>query len=97
MTATFRPIEDCRTGGCTTDPTSTRAGRHRLQAVERNPVATSTKTRKSPECTGAGRLNRPEQHARCAGDTELRLPTVPAEWPPVLTYRCGCTCHTNQG
>ena len=57
-------------------------------------TAAAAKTPKSVECTGAVQLGWPDQHARCAGNTELRLPTVPVCWPPVQTYRCGCTCHS---
>lgn len=45
----------------------------------------------SPECTGAEQLDWPEMHARCAGNSAIRIPGVPV---PVLTYTCGCTCHT---
>lgn len=44
----------------------------------------------SAECTGARQLDWPEMHARCAGNSVLRVPGVPV---PVLTYTCGCTCH----
>jgi hypothetical protein len=57
-------------------------------------MAETTRTRAvpdSPECTGAKQMNWPEMHRRCAGNSVLRIPGV---YAPVLTYSCGCTCHT---
>jgi len=45
----------------------------------------------SAECTGAVRLDLPQMHARCAGNSTVRVPGVHV---PVLTYACGCDCHT---
>lgn len=56
------------------------------------PAAREKKAPASAECTGAVQLDWPEMHRRCAGNTTIRIPSVPI---PVLTYRCGCTCHTD--
>lgn len=61
-------------------------------------MAENTRTRVraavSAECTGAVQLDWPEMHARCAGNSTIRIPGVHA---PVLTYTCGCTCHNEDG
>lgn len=57
---------------------------------------TAAEAAASPQCATADRLDWPEPHAWCPGNTVLRLPGDTDANVPVQTYRCGCDCHADQ-